>query len=115
MPPFRRAKGQWVKLTRDIVMGKNKETKGTVGILVGPAMQRVEIETEELDKDGKPIMATVLEEIPNTAEVHLVDVPEGTTRLKIAVAWDALAPVTDRKDVPADRLRTMREDWTPVP
>lgn len=83
-------KGQWVKLARPVAFPWDTEPVGTVGIHVGP------------HKDGG-------------VEVHLVDHPSGETRAKVALDEADLVSVTDRLDVPADRLATYAEDWTPQP
>ena len=116
-----RAKNPWVKLTRDITFAHGLEKKGTVGIKVGPAYER---------KDDTNV------EIPGMSEVHLVHAKGGNervqrvidsrtvtveqkyrggdTRLIVAVKDADLELVTDRKDVPAERLATYDPQWQPA-
>lgn len=86
-------KGQWVKTTRDLTLGPDVEPAGTVGILY----KRVTAD------DGIEV-----------CEVHLVDVPQGTTRKRCAILEADLVRA-EREDVPADRLATYDPDWQPAP
>lgn len=115
-----KSKNPWVKLARTVQFDHGTELPGTVGIKVGPA---------KMLQDGKPV------DIPGHSEVHLVhaksgvakvprvvegarviaEIPHrgGDTREIVAVKDADLELVTDRNDVPADRLATYAADWQP--
>jgi hypothetical protein len=118
---FTKHQSPWVKLAADVTFDHAVEAKGTVGIKVGPA--------RTLNAERQVV------EIAGHSEVHLVHVTGGTskvtrsidgvtvvvdqpyrggdTRQIVAVRDELLELVTDRNDVPAERLATYDPDWQP--
>lgn len=116
-----RTKSPWVRLVRSVQTPHGPEKAGAVGIRVGPA--KVLVDGQLADAPGmwevhlvhaKGGTARVVQVVENT---HVeVDVPYrgGDTRAIIMVRDEDLALVTDRNDVPADRLATYAKDWVPA-
>lgn len=80
-------KGQWVKLTRELLLGSEPEPAGTVGICTGP--------------------------VEGGYAVTLVTFPAGENRKRIVAGLADLAPVLTREELPQDRLATYDPDWVP--
>jgi hypothetical protein len=108
-------KGQWITLAKEHKVGPekdDKEPKGTLGVVVGPALRAWDPEKDG-DAEEHPDRVEIEEGL---YEVHLVDPKEGMlTRLKMVAYAEDLAPVTRRDQIPKKRLSTMRPDWTPTP
>lgn len=124
----RRTPNPWVKLARELQFAHGAEPAGAVGINVGPA-KRITTAAERAAGAG------LTTEIDGASEVHLVHAVGGThlvervidgaavqveeafrggdTRAKVVVKNEDLVLVTDRNDVPAERLATYAPDWQP--
>lgn len=99
-------KGQWVKLTKELVLDGGNEKRGAVGIHIGPAMRVGDPKKKE---PGKVSLGDGVQ------EVHMVDSVEGTTRRVLPIREDHLVAVTSRTDIPRKRLATYHKKWTPQP
>lgn len=121
----------WVKLTKELTFVHGTEPVGRVGILVGPAQTGRVVGTD--DETGETIYE--FEDEPDAVEIHLVYMRSGTSRQKVNVEGKTVyldVPVrggdtqhevivkhgdyelvTDRRDIPKERLATYHPDWRP--
>jgi len=102
--------GQWVVLD-----GKH------VGICQGPGTTQHRTEVDPMSGEtvvrGLPVpgeVATPLD-FGRLVQVDLVDKTGFRTVVQLLVQVSRLDPVTDRAQIPADRLETYSPTWTPTP